>query len=91
MPVINLIIGSLRAVIEMLGLCLLGQALLFVLVGRQRAANPIYRLFELVTTPPRKLMGHLLPKNTSSMLVGFLTFIMLFLLWIGLAILRKFV
>ncbi len=82
-------IGALRAIVEMLGLCLLAQAVLYPLCGRQRADNPIYRLFALITAGPRRLVARLLPAGTASALVGGLCFILLFTAWIGLAWLRK--
>lgn len=85
------LIGALRAIVEMLGLCLLAQALLYPLCGRQREGNPIYRLFALITSAPRRIVGMLLPQGTAPWLVGGLCFSGLFMLWIGLALLRKFV
>ncbi|MDR1995869.1 hypothetical protein [Azonexus sp.] len=82
-------IGALRAIVEMLGLCLLAQAVLYLLCGRQRAANPIYRLFALITDAPRRLAARLLPAGAAPRLAGTLCFILLFAAWIGLAWLRK--
>jgi len=83
------LIGALRAVIEMLGLCLIGQGVLYLLTGKQRQQNAIYRFFDLLTRPPRRLTASLLPKKAASSLVGMLTLLLLFTLWIGLAWLRK--
>lgn len=83
-------IGALRAIIEMLGLCLIGQGVLYLLVGQHRQKNAIYQLFELLTRPPRQLAAWLLPRNASGQVAGMLAFLLLFLVWIGLAWLRKF-
>lgn len=56
-------IGALRAIVEMLGLCLIGQGLLYLLAGERRQQNAIYRFFELLTRPPRQLALFLLPKG----------------------------
>lgn len=85
------LIGALRAVIEMLGLCLLGQGALALLAGRGRRGNPIYRLFDLITAPPRRLVEPLLPRRAGEPWIGLLCFLLLFLAWIGLAIVRKFI
>jgi hypothetical protein len=51
------LISALRAIVEMLGLCLLGQAVLYLLAGRRRTDNRIYQLFDLITTPPRRVVA----------------------------------
>lgn len=84
-------IAALRAIIEMLGLCLLAQATLYLLAGRRRDGNPIYRLFALVTHFPRRAVAILLPKNAPGWLAGMILFLLLFVLWIGLALARTFV
>ncbi len=83
------LISASRAVVEMLLWVLLGQGVLHVLVGRQRMSNPIYRLFDLLTMPPRRLVLRLLPASPSPCIVGVMTFVGLFALWFGLALLRK--
>ena len=84
------VIGALRAIVEMLGLCLIGQGVLYLLAGRGRQQNAMYRFFDLLTRPPRRLTALLLPKRASGSMVGPLAFVLLFVLWIGLAWLRKF-
>jgi hypothetical protein len=85
------LISAARAIIEMLGLCLLGQGVLFVLVGRHRANNRIYQLFDLLTKAPRRFVAKLLPSSFSESVIGVVSFALLLLLWIGLAFVRKFV
>ena len=82
------LIGALRAVIEMLGLALLGQAAMSVLAGSRRHDNAIYRLFELVTRGPRRLVAALLPASTPPVVSGLLCFVLLFVLWVSLALWR---
>lgn len=55
-------IGALRAIVEMLGLCLLGMGAMALLAGAGRQGNPVYRLFELITRAPRQLVARLLPE-----------------------------
>ena len=83
------VISALRAVVEMLGLCLIGQGILYLLAGSRRQQNAIYRFFDLLTRPPRQVAAFLLPKEVSEKLVGVLALVLLFVLWIGLAWLRK--
>lgn len=84
------LISALRAVIEMMVWCLIGQAALHVLAGQRRASNPIYRLFDLITTPPRRLLAFILPSATSQT-IGLMCLVILLLLWLGLALMRKFI
>lgn len=82
------LISALRSIIEMLGLCLLGQGVLYLLAGQGRKENRIYQLFDLLTTAPRTLVALLLPVTTNPVLVALMTFVILLLLWLGLAFLR---
>jgi hypothetical protein len=83
------VISALRAVVEMLGLCLIGQGMLYLLAGSGRRQNAIYSFFDLLTRPPRQIAALLLPRGASELLVGLLALVLLFMLWIGLAWLRK--
>ncbi len=83
-------IAALRAVVEMLGLSLIGLALMAVFAGAKRQQNPIYRLFDLITRAPRRLVAALIPGPERPVLVACLCFFLLFCLWIGLAVWRLF-
>ena len=85
------LIAALRAIAEMLLLCLVAQGFLYLLAGQKRATNPIYELFSLLTRPPRTLMACLLPRHASARTVAIICFLILFLLWFGLALIRKFI
>ena len=85
-----ILISAARAVIEMLGLCLIGQGVLYVLAGRGRENNRIYQLFDLLTRAPRQLVAMILP-GFSGKAGGVACFAILLLLWIGLAFLRKII
>jgi hypothetical protein len=82
------LLAALRAIVEMLGYCLLAQALLYLLAGKKRLTNPIYQLFSLITQAPRKLCARFLPSASSEVVVGISCFVILVVLWIGLAWLR---
>lgn len=84
-------ISALRAIVEMLGLCLIAQAMLYVLAGASREKNPIYQLFALITRAPRQLMAKLLPDRSGTVAVSVGCFILLFLIWIALAAIRKII
>lgn len=84
------LIGALRAIVEMLGLCLLAQGILYLLAGEGRAGNPIYRFFSLLTRGPRRIVAKSLP-GRSATTVGSVCLVILFASWIGLALMRKFI
>jgi len=86
----DFLIGALRAIVEMLGLCLLGQGALFLLAGERCARNPVWQLFSLITRAPRQLVAAILPRGISARKISVATFLILFFLWTGLAFLRKF-
>lgn len=85
------LIGALRAIVEMLGLCLVALGVLHLLAGARRTNNAIYQLFALITRPPRRLVALLLPADVSSKTVAIVTFFLLLCLWISLAWIRKFI
>ena len=84
------LISCLRAIVEMLALCLIAQAVLYVLAGQGRECNPIYRFFALVSRGPQQVIARCLPKSSRPLLTGMVTLLLLFFVWIGLAILRRF-
>lgn len=81
-------ISAIRAIVEMLLLCLIGQGVLVLIAGSKRAANPVYRLFSLITRGPTALVARLLPTGAGKPMVGMLTGALLFFLWVTLAIFR---
>ena len=88
---LHFLISAIRAIIEMLGLCLIAQGVMYLLAGQQRQQNPVYQLFALITAAPMRLAGALLPTGASATMAGLLCFLILFVSWIGLAVLRKFI
>ena len=85
------LISALRAILEMLGLCLLGQGVLYLIAGRQRAGNRVYHPVPNFPTAAPKRGSIFLPASTNGALVGIFTFAIVLLLWLGLAFIRKFV
>ena len=83
------VLGALRAIVEMLGLCLLAQGVLYLLSGPRRQHNPIYALFALLTRGPRQLLRLVVGPRPGETALGLLCFVLLFVCWIGLALLRK--
>lgn len=84
-----LIIGVLRAIVEVALLSLLAQGLLALLAGARRAGNPVYQLFQIITGPVVKLVRKIVPPQVLDKHLPFVAFFTLFWIWIGLAWLRQ--
>jgi len=84
-----LILGVLRALVEVSMLFLLGQGLLALLAGGRRHTNTIYKLFVIVTAPVLKAVRKVSPPQIIDKHLPFVAFFLLFWLWIGLAYLKR--
>ncbi len=85
-----LIIGILRALVEVAMLSLLGQGAVALLAGARRHSNPIYQLFAIVTRPVIRLARLITPRAIIDKHVPFVAFFVLFWLWIFLAWAKRF-
>lgn len=86
-----LLLSILRALVEVAGFALLGQGLVAVLAGSSRERNVIYKLFVLIASPVTKVVRALTPRVIIDKHIPFVTFFLLFWLWILLAYLRRLV
>ncbi|MCX7177117.1 MAG: hypothetical protein NT159_25000 [Proteobacteria bacterium] len=86
-----LVISILRVLTEVALLTLLGQGLLALLAGGRRATNPVYQLFDVITRPAIKAVRFITPKLIIDRHLPFLTFFLLFWLWIFLAYLKRMI
>jgi len=84
-----LMLGVLRALVEVAMLFLLGQGVLALFSGRGRHNSTMYRLFVIVTAPVLKTMRFVLPRQIIDKHVPYIAFAVLFWLWIMLAYLKK--
>jgi hypothetical protein len=80
-----LLLGVLRALVEVALLALLGQGVVGLLAGGRRNTNPIYVLFRIVTRPAILAARWITPKLILDRHVPFVAFFLLFWLWIFLA------
>jgi hypothetical protein len=86
-----IIFGILRAMVEVALLALLGQGILALLSGAQKATNPIYRLFALVTRPVIRAARLITPRPILDRHLPVVTFLLLLWLWIFLAWMKRLV
>jgi hypothetical protein len=84
-----LILGVLRALVEISMLFLLGQGVLALLAGSRRHSNTIYQLFVIVTKPVLQVTRKISPPQIIDKHLPFVSFFILFWLWIGLAYLKR--
>jgi hypothetical protein len=84
-----LVLGVLRALVEVSMLFLLGQGLLALLAGSRRHDNTMYKLFVIVTAPVLKAMRKITPRQIIDKHIPYIAFALLFWLWIALAYLKK--
>jgi len=83
------VVGALRAVLEVALLSLLGQGLVGFLAGASRGENPVYGLFSIVTRPPICALRFMTPRVIVDKHIPYVTFFVLFWLWILLAIFKR--
>ncbi len=88
MPFELFLLSVLRALVEVAGLFLLGQGVLYVLAGSTRDRNAVYRMFQFLTRPVIRATRAISPKVVVDRHIPFLTFFLLFWLWIVLQILK---
>ena len=85
MPTDILLVSIARAVVEVAGLLLLGQGILWIFGPKARDGNFVYDLFKKGTTPLVKLTRAITPRFIHDAHVGLITFLILLWLWFGLA------
>lgn len=84
------LISLLRALVEVAGMALIGQGLLAILAGAKRDDNFVYRLFQVVTAPVIRVVRLITPRFIIDRHLPFLTFFLLFWLWLALAFLKRY-
>lgn len=85
------VVSALRALVEVAGLFLLGQGALYLLAGRRRDGNAVYCFFRLATQPLLRLVRRITPKIVVDRHLPFVAFLLLFWLWIALALAKRLI
>lgn len=86
------VIVILKALTEVAAVGMLGQGLLYVLAGRSRDRNLVYRLFQIITSPVMKLTRLITPRIVLDRHVWLVALLLLVMLWLVLTVLKiKFV
>jgi uncharacterized protein YggT (Ycf19 family) len=84
-----LLLGILRAIVEVALFSLIGQGILALLAGSRRHSNGVYRLFLIITRPVLKIVRFIAPPQIIDKHLPFVAFFVLFWCWIALAWLKR--
>lgn len=86
------VIVILKALTEVAAVGMLGQGLLYLLAGRSRDRNLVYRLFQIITSPVMKVTRLITPRIVLDRHVWLVALLLLATLWLVLTVLKiKFV
>src|SRR5262245_8843996 len=88
MPTDILLISIARALVEVAGVFMLGQGVLWIFGRKARDGNFVYDLFKMGTRPIIRLTRALAPRFVHDAHIGLLAFFILLCLWFGLALWR---
>ena len=83
------IVSILRALVEVAGMFLLAQGLLFLLSGATREKNIVYQLFKIITRPVIQMTRFVTPRVIVDKPIPFVAFFILFWLWLLLAYVKQ--
>ena len=89
MPLDILLVSIFRTLVEIAGFALLGQGILALLAGKYCENNVFYRVLRIVASPPVRAVRFIAPRFILDAHVPFLTFFLLFWLWIVLAFVKS--
>ncbi len=89
MPIEYLIVAILRALVEVAGYLMMGQAALFVLAGARREQNFVYQLLKKGATPVYKFTRLITPRFVIDKHIPFVAFLLLIWLWLALAYAKR--
>lgn len=85
-----LLISILRALVEVAGFALLGQGVLALLAGKYRHDNLFYKILQTITQPVVRAVRFITPRVIIDAHVPMLAFFLLFWLWVGLALAKRY-
>ena len=76
-----LLASILKALAEIAGLSLVGQGILYLLMGARRDQNFVYNLFQGLTLPVMKLARLITPKVAIDRHIGFVAALLVVVVW----------
>lgn len=82
------IIVIFKGLVEVAGVAMFGQGVLWVLAGAKREQNLVYKLFKTLTRPVMKVVRWITPRIVLDQHLGLVAFFLLFVLWLVLTVLK---
>ena len=76
-----LLVSILKAICEILALSLIGQGILWLIAGRARESNFVYRVFAAVTRPVMRLARALTPRFVLDRHVWLVAVLLVLVVW----------
>lgn len=83
MPIELTILTVVKALVELAGLFLFGQGLLYVLAGQKRDGNFVYQLFRTLTSPVMRATRAITPKLVVDRHIPYVALLLLFWIWVA--------
>ena len=80
------IIVIFKGLVEVAGVAMFGQGVLWVLAGAKREQNLVYKLFKTLTRPVMKVARWITPRVVLDQHLGMVAFFLLLVLWLVLTI-----
>lgn len=90
MPLDILLLSIARALVEVAGMLLLGQGVLWLFGPKAREGNFVYDLFKMGTRPIVKATRVVTPRFVHDAHIGMVSFIILVWLWLALAFAKRY-
>jgi hypothetical protein len=90
MPLEILLVSALRVLVEVAGYSLIGQGVLALMAGQRRNDNLFYKILQTITQPVVRAVRWITPRLVIDAHIPFLTFFLLFWLWVALALAKRY-
>jgi hypothetical protein len=90
MPIEILLVSMARALVEVAGMLMIGQGVLWLFGRKARDGNFIYDLFKKGTAPVTRFTRLITPRFVHDAHIGLLAFFLLAWLWIALAAAKRY-
>ena len=90
MPTDILLVSIARALVEVAGMFMLGQGILWIFGPKARDGNFVYDLFKMGTRPIVRATRAITPRFVHDAHIGMVSFILLVWLWLALAFAKRY-
>ena len=85
------IVSTLKALVEIAGMALIGQGLIGLISGKAKQDNFVYRIFLVITSPIYKIARAISPRFIADAHIGLASFFILFWLWVALIFAKGYI